>query len=847
MRYSLSQEKWKLMGTDSYVPLRDRSMETGQVLRGVTPWMDCTIPSGAALTLYRTGWIEYPYFEMNSLKCEWIENRWWIYRTEFDRPALSGTKYRLFFRGVDYDCLVYLNGQFLGEHIGMYESFSFDITDQFRSEEKFVLQIVLKHAPDEMGQIGYTSMTRTQKSRFNYKWDFGTRLVNLGVWQDIEIIAENDHALGDVSLTSDVSDSGDGLISFSGSVTDNVSGNLPLTVTAEVRFQDRFVAAVSVPVEDGAYSGEILLENPLLWYPNGHGEQPLYDVTLRLASDNGVYDEKSFRQGIRRLRYLPNDNAPEGALPYVYEVNGRRIYIKGVNITPLDHIYGDIPRKRYEATLRAIANMNVNMIRVWGGGIIEKECFYNLCDELGLMVWQEFIQSSSGIDNIPSKHADFLALLEKTARCALKEKRNHTCLSAWSGGNELMDKDNVPSTYEDENIAMLRALANELDPARFMYPTSASGPTEWQKAQPGMSHDVHGDWKYRGNPHHYESYAAADNLFHSEFGCEGASGMRNMNRVLSPEHRKPVSMDIDDVWRFHGDWWCTYDRDTGMFGAMEHLPEYIFASQWVQAEAIRYILEANRRKAFRNSGSIIWQFNEPWPNVSCTCLYTYFDEPKMAYYWTKRAFGNYHVSLDYSSLNPPKGSIFRGDIWLSAEKLPEDRPTLIRAEVLTPSGRVLHAEEFTCTLSGGHSSRCTSLSFPVPDEPVYIVRVSASTGSLKDENCYFFSTEAEEIYRPFRQLPAANLEVTRTAQNENRMTYLVKNTGSTAALHVHAVEDADRWLILPDDGYFTLFPGESREISIGIQPRFNYGFDEYKEIAADCEPQIRFVQFADVQ
>lgn len=146
---------WQLKGTASYVPLRDKSMETGKPLEGVTGWMDAQVPGGVARALYQAGYIDHPYVDMNSLKCEWIENRWWIYRREFDRRDIPAhRKTLLHFEGVDYACMVYLNGHLLGKHEGMYEDFAFDMTDLLQTAEHFVLDVLILHAPDEMGQIG---------------------------------------------------------------------------------------------------------------------------------------------------------------------------------------------------------------------------------------------------------------------------------------------------------------------------------------------------------------------------------------------------------------------------------------------------------------------------------------------------------------------------------------------------------------------------------------------------------------------------------------------------------------------------------------------------------------------
>ena len=428
---------WQLKGTASYVPLRDKSMETGKPLEGVTGWMDAQVPGGVARALYQAGYIDHPYVDMNSLKCEWIENRWWIYRREFDRRDIPAhRKTLLHFEGVDYACMVYLNGHLLGEHEGMYEDFAFDMTDLLQTAEHFVLDVLILHAPDEMGQIGHTSQTSTQKSRFGYKWDFSTRLVNLGIWQDVSLILEDEAALDDLYVHSDAAD-GMGLLHISG--TTHADGNLPLTVAVRCAKDGTEKAAATLPVQDGAFTGTLTIPSPELWYPNGLGEQPLYNVTLTLRNGETVLDERTMRQGIRHFEMIQNEDAPTGALPYTIIMNGERVYMKGVNITPMDHIYGDIPAEQVAYQLHQAKRLNVNIVRVWGGGVIETETFYRLCDELGLLVWQEFIQSSSGVDNIPSELPHFLTLLRQSAVHALKVKRNHTSLVIWSAGNELMD------------------------------------------------------------------------------------------------------------------------------------------------------------------------------------------------------------------------------------------------------------------------------------------------------------------------------------------------------------------------------------------------------------------------
>ncbi|KAI7253870.1 hypothetical protein KC345_g11316, partial [Hortaea werneckii] len=600
---------WELKGFWPWVPIKGTSMEIGNELMGVTDWMPATVPGGVHQDLFQAGLIENPYIDLNSLKCEWVENRWWVYRCCFDAPHLDGEYTELHCKGLDYEALIYWNGTLLGEHVGMYEPAVFDVTGLLVPGERVELLIVLKHAPDEMGQIGKTSQTFTQKSRFNYKWDFSTRLVNIGIWDELLLKSRHAVSLGDIRMQSDIED-GLGVITLQAGIQRAGEGEggregvqQPLTLTARVKDPaGQEVAAVEQHVEPGTgeKQGEVrmLIPEPQLWYPNGYGDQPLYSVEITLRDDHHVYDSRNLRTGIRKLEYAPNEGAPADALPYTIVINGVKIYIKGANLTPLDHLYGNVGAARYDWMIHLAAEANMNMLRIWGGGIIEREYLYELCDAHGLLIWQEFIQSSSGIDNEPSKRPEFLSLLKRSAVSALVSRRNHVCLSIWSGGNELMSRPNIPSTYEDENLHMLKELVAAYDPQRLFLPTSASGPVQYITAEQGVSHDVHGHWKYEGNPQHYKLYGEADHLFHSEFGVDGLSSVRSIRKFLGAEHQKAVPMTDSLVWRHHGEWWDTYSRDLELFGKIESLDGFVECSQWMQAEGLRFILEANRRRQF---------------------------------------------------------------------------------------------------------------------------------------------------------------------------------------------------------------------------------------------------------
>ncbi|SKA85437.1 beta-mannosidase [Clostridium sp. USBA 49] len=666
MEVLLNNLNWQLAAFWPYTPLLGNSVETGVKLQGITPWIKSEVPGSVYKDLLNSGLIEDPYYELNSLKCEWVANRWWIYKTTFDIENYNGSNiYKLVFKGVDYKAHFYLNGTKLAEHEGMYDHVVLDITSIVKKEVNELL-IMIEQAPEEMSQIGYTSKTYTQKSRFNYKWDFSTRLVNLGLWDDVGLKIINKNEIGDTYLKT-TSEENHGIIDLSLKL--NVYKENNCKIKLKLSFQDTCIEEVetnySLDEGERLIRQIFTIENPKLWNPNGYGEQPLYKVEIFIYDENTLLDAKTLYTGIRSLSYSQNENSREDSLSYTVIINGIKIYIKGVNFVPMDHMYGCVKREDYDKALKAMKEANINLVRVWGGGIIEKEAFYELCDKYGIMVWQEFIQSSSGLDNVPSKRPKFLKLLRETAIQAVKVKRNHVSLTFWSGGNELTDANGVPSTYEDQNIAMLRGIVDALDGQRLFLPTSSSGPLEFLNPdKPGYNHDVHGPWKFGDVIKHYDLFNHSDSLIHSEFGTDGLVSIETMRKFLSGENIKITTMEKNLSWRHHGECWDTYVRDKKAFAEIESIEDFINISQYLQAEGLRYAIEANRRRKFQNSGSIIWQFNEPWPNVSCTSLVDYYGNKKLAYDYVKLAFKPIHISLKYDGLKYKSGSEFKGEVYL---------------------------------------------------------------------------------------------------------------------------------------------------------------------------------------
>jgi beta-mannosidase len=506
-------------------------------------WLPARVPGSVLDDLHRAGQVPDPYHGRNSLLLEWVPERAWIYRRQVDGPGL------IRFEGVDHEATVFVDGEEVAYHEGAFTPFEVEVGDG-----EHAVAVVVHAAPESEAQLGRTSRVRVHKSRMGYGWDFCPRMIHQGIWRPVTL-------------------------------------SPPAATHPTVRLEDG-VGTVEL-------DGEVVLRvvDPRLWWPNGLGEQHLYEV-------------EGFRVGFRTVELTAD---------YGLVVNGVRTPIKGWNWCPIDPLYG-VPRPdKLQRLLELAAAAHVNVIRVWGGGLIETDEFYDHCDRLGLLVWQEFSQSSSGVESRPSDDQAFIATLERDAREIVPRLRRRASLAIWCGGNELDGDDSTPA------LAALRRVVEELDPGRAWLPTSPSRDDR----------DLHGPWEHQGLRRHYEHYDSRRCELHSEFGVEGMTN-RAAHEALIPEEERWPPDRTNPVYEHLGAWWNNVPFVQEAFGGrIRDLETMRRASQWLQYDGLRYAVEANLR---RGAGTIPWQFNESYPNAWCTAAVDYHGQPKPAYWGVRRAY-----------------------------------------------------------------------------------------------------------------------------------------------------------------------------------------------------------------
>ena len=767
----------------------------------------------------------------NARNAEWTYQRDWLYVKRFTVEDVSCRRIRLCFDGVDYACNVFLNGQWLGSHEVAWMPFDFDITDYVQKEQDNYLCVLVKAAPQAECQWGRTTKVKDLKARFAYQWDFCTRLVPLGIWKDVYLKYDQELVLADLHVTSDV-DYLEKRATINAKV--QVSGERSkYTVEFRLKHPDGNEQSVYVTSSDTVAEAKFDVCDAQLWYPNGMGQQPLYEITAVLEED---WDIRAVRVGLRHIVWTRTEGAAEEALCYQPYINGRRVYLQGFNFTPIRQLYGRTNEKAYWKRLMLCKRSGVNYIRVWGGGLLEREEFYDLCDELGLLVMQELFQSSSGGNNHPSKDPDFLQLLLRAVESAVIQKRNHPSLISWCGGNELTyrgdyidDKGNIliegvegneGFTYpmvgrrwmalspEYPTLKAMENLVHSLDPERMWFHTSGSGPyTHMANLEfvGGKMHDVHGPWGWIHPVSFYELYNGLDMMIHHEFGVSGSASVQTLEHILPKEYLWPIDGN-NPMAQYHGRSWVgNFGTLSNFFGEINDYKTAAMASRFIQWEHNRYALEAHRRLGAKCAGACLWHLGEPWANTIECCTVDAFDQPKPAYYGEAAAFRPLHIAPRYEALIH-KDSI---DIEMTLYNA-TDKPFggKIRMQTFALTGVLLEERECSCYADADSVvPKADVYSFKKLSEgPVFLRQyLLDEQGNVLDSG-YSIHGLQEMPYRALLTQPVCEIHAVlknNCLKLENRGKCVV------SGLTVECRNDRD---VMFSDGCIMLLPGEQKEI-----------------------------------
>jgi beta-mannosidase len=593
-------------------------------------YVPAVVPGAVQLDWARAeGWP--PHWVANNFEqYGWMEDKHWQYRTKLPHVDRSSDQ-RVYFvsHGIDYHFQVVVDGKLVLDQEGMFSKVQLDVTDYAPGTE---LSIRIRPVPKYAGaHRPKAQAARSVKPSVSYGWDFHPRLIPLGIWDETYLELRNETSIESTNVQTQL-DAQAGVASLRCNVV--ASGNYDGAIVVwELSDPDgKLVSSLRVPLKNGTACIQATLQNPRLWWCNGQGKPELYTSTVRLldSSERSV-DTRQSRLGIRRVRLVMNEGAwlepsqfpkSRSTPPMTIELNGRRIFAKGSNWVCPDIFAGTLGREDYDALLLQAQTAHFNILRCWGGATINKESFYDLCDELGIMVWQEFPLACNTYED----DQRYLEVLNSESRSIVKKLREHACLAMWCGGNELF---NWWSAMTDQHLALRLLNANclELDPQTPYLPTS-----------PVMGVG-HGDYRFRDDQGKevFQMFANASNTAYTEFGVPGPASVSLLESFIPKDELFPPQKGTS--WETHhafGAWfvapesWLFAGLIEEYFGRCRSLQELVQRGQLLQSEGYKCLFEEARRQKPYASMALNWCYNEPWPTAANNSLVSWPAQAKPA-------------------------------------------------------------------------------------------------------------------------------------------------------------------------------------------------------------------------
>lgn len=622
---------------------------------GKDTWYAATIPGCVHTDLFNSNLIPDPFYRDNEQKQQWIGKTDWEYRTTFNltEEDLAREKIEIVFEGLDTYANVFLNEAPLINVDNMFRTWRVsakqllkvganNLRIRFRSPVNEILPRMeqLAYQLPAGNDQGEKTSPYTRKAPYQFGWDWGPRFVTSGVWRPVYLESWDEARLNDLHIQPGEINTAAAYLTADVEVV--AATSVQATVIIENITGRNRVAKRNVTLAPGSNRLKVpfVISRPALWWPNGLGDQPLYTFRARLFRNGKLTDEIKTRTGLRSLKLRQDVDA--AGKSFGFEINGVPVFAKGGNWIPADSFPSRITKERYRQLLDSIRRANMNMVRVWGGGIYESDHFYEFCDEMGLLVWQDFMFGCSMYPGDP----EFLQNVRAEAIDNVTRLRNHPSIVIWVGNNEIETawnhwgwKDQLPATVWDDYVKLFHGVLPEvcsaLDPSRPYWPSSPSSNLEDNPDSQRMG-DVHywGVW-HASLP--FADYKKQFPRFMSEYGFQSFPSIETVNTYTLPTDHDIESPVMLAHQRHPRGNHLVREYMLREYPEPKDFDSFLFVSQVLQAEGIKIGAEHLRRIMPHNMGSLYWQLNDCWPVASWSSI-DYTGRWKALQYYARRFY-----------------------------------------------------------------------------------------------------------------------------------------------------------------------------------------------------------------
>lgn len=698
----------------------------------LTNWYPATVPGVVHTDLLQNKIIEDPFFRLNERGLQWIDKEDWVYETCFTLAAdmMRKENMELVFEGLDTYADVYLNDECILKANNMFRRWSIPVRQYIR-EENNILKVYF-HSPVKIdvpkwdalpyqypasndqsengGLFNKKISIFARKAGYHYGWDWGPRLVTSGIWRPVYIRAWSDLRINDVFIEQ--KEVGAGRAVIAGHVeldADKDMDGVLVTITDEAT--GRVLGEWQADLKRGTnrVTVDFVLHKPKLWWSNGLGEPFLYRFRTDIIAGGELLDSKTERVGIRSLKVVHQPDK-DGHTFYI-ELNGRPVFAKGANYIPLDNFLPRVTPENYKRTILDAAGVNMNMLRVWGGGIYENDVFYDLCDEHGIMIWQDFMFACS---MYPAEGA-LLDNIHQEAVDNVKRLRNHACIALWCGNNECQDAwlgwgwkreierqnkeyaDKIWAQYRQQYHVTLPGVVREYAPGTFYWPSS---PFAFEGEMSGTTDGDRHYWSVWHGKAPISDYDSEKSRFFSEYGFQSFPEFESVKRYAP----YPEDWDIrSEVMMSHQ---RGGDHANGLietyllneYKKPRDFRAFLYMNHVLQGDAIKTAIESHRRQMPYNMGTLFWQHNDCWP-VASWASRDYYGRWKAQHYYVRKAYDDILIS-----------SVVEGDdlkVYAVSDRL-ENTSGRLQLQVCQFDGTVVHHWDKSVGISGNDSRVCFS-------------------------------------------------------------------------------------------------------------------------------------------
>lgn len=794
---------------------------------GDTLWSDAKVPGTVHQDLLNHNRIPNPFYGMNEEAVQWVENEDWMYRTSFvvDEHQLSRDAAVLEMDGLDTYADVFLNGALILRSDNMFVGHKVQVKPvlrkgvnrllvRFRSPVKEVLPQLQTNGfdyPASNDHSPWRTSVYTRKAPYSYGWDWGIRLATCGIWRPVRLVFSDVARIEDYYVCQDAVTQAKADVDNRLEINNVTSSTVSALLKVDYHYSDSDTKEIRKHIElrPGAntVSLPVSIENPHLWMPNGWGEPSLYKFTASLSVDGVEIAKQERNVGLRTVRVVMDDD--EHGKSFYFVVNGKPMFAKGANFIPDDALLPNVTQERYKRIFEDVKAANMNMLRVWGGGIYEDDEFYDEADRNGILIWQDFMFACSSYPHDPL----FVGRVESEAEYNIKRLRGHASLAMWCGNNEIYEAMRYwgwQRKYSAEAFAemecgynvlfreLLPQMVERLDGTRF-YMHSSPYEANWGRPNSWKTGDSHnwGTWHGR-KP--FESFDTDVPRFMSEYGFQAFPEMKTI-RTFAEEKDFELESPVMNAHQ-KADIGNALIRQTMRlyYRVPEQFEDLVYVGLVLQGQGMRHGIEAHRRNRPYCMGSLFWQLNDSWPVVSWSSI-DYYGNWKALMYQSKRAFApilinaikegdDLCVYLVSDELQDHDG------VWLDVELMDFDGKVhgkWTQSGMLAANSSVLFMKKRAGELQGKLSAATSLLHFTLKDK---------NGATLADDVFYF-------AYPKDQKLPEANIE-TSVRRRGDAIEMTLKTDKLARDIFVEVPVQGVRFT----DNFFDLLPDQRKKITI---------------------------------